>query len=97
MIQRFNVGDIVSWKTKRCARGYVVKCGRIVEVVQPGVMPSPIMKKLTRTTGLPRDHLSYIVHVPNISGRGVGKYHWPLSDKLTRETDWGILRRFKGF
>ena len=96
MTQRFNVGDIVSWISGRGVWSSH-KVGRIVEVVQPGAMPSPIMRELTRTTGLPRDHFSYIVHVPNISGRGVGKHHWPISDKLKRETDWGILRRFNGF
>ena len=96
MIQRFNVGDIVSWINGKGVWSSF-KVGRIVEVVQPGAMPSKIMRELTRTTGSPRDHFSYIVYVPNISGRGVGKHHWPLSDKLTRETRPGFLRGFNNY
>ena len=32
--------------------------------------------------GLPRDHESYVVHVPGVTGKGKGKWYWPRVSQL---------------
>jgi len=77
-MNKFGVGDKVTWSSQ--AGGSVkVKVGVVEVILQPGRMPTSLQ---ISGCGNPRNHESYLVLVPNKSGRGVGKKYWPLVSKL---------------
>ncbi len=95
MMHRFSVGDRVRWKS--ASGGYVKeKHGVVVCIVPKGEKASTYatqcaeemgMKYPDFGFGLPREHDSYIVHVPGMTPRGKGKLYFPLVQKLENDDD----------
>lgn len=86
------VGDKVTWSSQ--AGSYTTtKSGVIVAIVPPGVKP-PTKHRLAEWVqwglgsyqcvydGFGRKHESYLVAVPNKSGKGWGKVYWPRVSAL---------------
>jgi hypothetical protein len=73
------IKDKVTWKSQSGSY-WKTKIGTISEVVPAGKMPA-----LTGSwsLSLPRNHESYIVHVPSPKF-GVGKYYWPRVSGLKK-------------
>lgn len=78
----FKLNDEVSWVssgngTTKC------KTGVIVDVIPPkGRIAQRHRDFGLEGYGMPRDHESYIVHVPGKTDRARGKRYWPLVSKL---------------
>jgi len=86
----FKIGDNVEWESTSFG-STTQKHGRIVAVIPPNCGPGEYIEKASAAAdgaryasgggpGLPRDHESYIVHVP--SGKGKGKLYWPRVKNL---------------
>ena len=80
----FKLGQQVEWTSQAngCTR---TKRGTIVRVIGSGqpfnAREFPGLQK-GAPTGLPRQHESYIVHVPTKTGLGKGRHYWPLVSQL---------------
>lgn len=78
---QFKVGDQVEWastsngskKTKR---------GAVEAVIGAGKYPSDAQCKEVGTSGLARDHESYMVRVPGKTSASKGKLYWPRVSAL---------------
>lgn len=72
------VGDKVTWTSQ--AQGFTkTKVGTVVQVVNPGNRPA-----LDQSPGMSRNHKSYVIEVPNKSGRGKAKRYWPVVSLLSK-------------
>jgi len=80
----FKEGDLVSWTSQ--SAGYTkTKHGVVAAVVPAGAYPSrEKFLQLYRGpgVGMHRDHVSYVVHVPSLTGRGAGTFYWPRAAAL---------------
>lgn len=81
----FQLGQTVEWtsqangctRTKRGTIVCVVDAGRSVNAKEfPGLQKGAPL-------GLSRQHESYIVRVPNKSGKGAGTHYWPIVSRLS--------------
>lgn len=75
---RYAVGDSVAWSSNGKP-----KEGKVIEVVEADFPPSE-ENTPKDCTGKKRDHESYIINIPNLSGKGRGTNYWPLVSKLQR-------------
>lgn len=99
---QFKVGDQVEWastsngskKTKR---------GTVEAVIGAGKYPSDAQCKEVGTSGLARDHESFMVRVPGKTSASKGKLYWPrvfaLKQQATEaaneiERDVAVIRDF---
>lgn len=78
------VGEEVTWESQAGGRT-TTKQGVIVEVVP--ALRSPSLGELRQyhaphSVGNPRNHESYLVAVPNKSGRGRPHLYWPVVSLL---------------
>lgn len=81
-MDRFNVGDVVTWKSQAGGSRPKQKTGKVVAIVSAGIaarfcIPAGYQIK-SGSIGLPRREVSYLVNP-----QGYGKeVLWPLAQKL---------------
>jgi hypothetical protein len=78
----FTHGQRLKW-TSSSNGSTKTKVGKVVEAVQPGKLPSSQHGDYgLRSDGLPRDHVSYVMHVNGATQRARGQRFWPIASKL---------------
>lgn len=86
----FRVGDRVSWSSQVQATE-TTKRGVVVAVVPAGMRPHDVDDEAKRIYerrgrsipfGFALDHESYFIHVPSKSGKGRGRFYWPIVKHL---------------
>lgn len=77
----FKVGDKVTW-TSQAQGSWTTKVGTVVAVVLAGNYPPKVAPPTNY--GHPRDHTSYVAHVPTKTGKGAGKHYWPKVENLKK-------------
>lgn len=83
----FSVGDKVAWTSQ--SGGFTTnKIGTVIAVVPDGEdrrgrVPNEYQHCERMFDALFREGESYIVHVPNRSGKGHGKLYWPKVSQLS--------------
>ncbi len=75
------IGDAVEWASQAAGRT-TTKRGVIAAVIPAGMRARDCLKGLQKQcyaseTCIPRNHESYVVHVPSKTGKGAGKLYWP--------------------
>lgn len=81
----FKIGDKVTW-TSSSNGTTKTKTGAIVDVIPPkGRIPEIHREFGLEGYGMPRDHESYVVHVPGKTDKAKGKRYWPLVNKLRKK------------
>ena len=79
----FSVGDMLEWASQ--SNGSTTKkVGRVETIIPPGKRLSEEQRREADASGSPRNHISYVVRVPNKSGLGKGKLYWPRANQLTK-------------
>jgi hypothetical protein len=76
-MSRFNLGEEVEWTSKN-----TTKRGRVAAVIPPH--STELLICLTVLSRLPRNHESYLIHIPSKSGKGDGRMYWPRVSTLRR-------------
>lgn len=80
----FKLNDKVQW-TSSSNGSTKTKTGVIVDVIPPrGKIATRHRDFGLEGCGMPRDHESYVVHVPGKTERARGKRYWPLVNKLVK-------------
>lgn len=80
MTKKFKLQDTVTW-ISQASGSYTEKTGQVIEVVKAGERPQ---EKGLINDGKPRDHESYVIHIPTKTRKGKGKYYWPVVSKLEK-------------
>lgn len=74
-MQTFKIGDKVTWQSQSQG-SWKTKVGTVARIVPPGWTPGPTVFRRLKSSGLPRDHESYVVLTDKSE-------YWPRVNKLT--------------
>lgn len=91
-MKTFGIGDKVKWVSQ--AQGCPVKkVGRVVEVVQPGELPSAPPDGC----GGVRKAVSYVITVPGKTPKALARLYWPVASRLSAAKSDAAMGKWRRF